>query len=159
MNVSQVMITKIVTLKPGQTLQEATRILAKAGISGAPVVDDDSNVVGILSEADIMARLQREGQEWDMLFLPSTISTMGVTVDFIKASKSDDVRALFEKMETETVAGAMTEDPVTIGPEAELLEAIRLMINKQINRLPVIGEGKLVGLFTRGDVLKGLAQG
>lgn len=140
MKVRDVMTTDVVTVSPGMSLQELARLLTARAISGAPVVDADGRLVGVISETDLLAKQvgrplsRRSPLDW----------AFGIH------ERADELR----HRAATTVADAMTSQPVTIEPDRPLGEAAALMIDRQINRLPVTAGGNLVGIVTRADFVR-----
>ena len=137
MIVSQLMTTDVVTVRPDTSLKDVAALLATHGISGMPVVQD-GEVLGVISEADIVYKERgpatpREGVLGRLL------------------ARHDDGHA---KIEARTAGEAMTSPPVTISPRRRVSEAARVMIDKQVNRLPVVDGGQLVGIVTRADLVR-----
>lgn len=135
MRVIDLMTTEVVTVTADMSLKEAARTMTDLGVSGLPVLDDAGAIIGIITEADFLAR---------------------------EAGRSEPRRrrlldALFNEpqiAEAESVEEAMTLDPVVIYPEASLTEAARVMVNHGVKRLPVVdSEGHLRGVISRADVV------
>lgn len=141
MRVEDLMTREVATTSPETPLREAARLLAAAGISGMPVVDPEGTVVGVLSEADILVKAGGE--------VPGN-RLLGWLLDA-------DV-GLEEKIRAETVGEAMSFPAVTISPDRPVHEAARLMSTEGINRLPVVDEGRLVGILTRADVVRAFTR-
>ncbi len=137
MRVVDVMTTEVMTVAPEATLKEAARLMVKARVSGLPVVDPDGKLVGIITEADFLAReVERERPRRHGL------------LDALFGGAQHSLA------EAETVAEAMTEGVVTIGPDSTLAEAARVMATRDVKRLPVVdGRGLLIGVVSRGDVV------
>jgi CBS-domain-containing membrane protein len=137
--VSEVMTTDVLTARPTMTLKDVARVLAARGISGLPVVDDD-RVLGVVSEADILAKERRPPKHqlgWSARQAP----------------------ARRRKGEARTAGEAMTSPAVTVGPEYRVDRAAGLMLDCGINRLPVVDEdGRLVGIVTRADLVRAFAS-
>jgi CBS domain-containing protein len=143
MRVEDVMTTDVCTVRPETSLKEAAEILARRRISGLPVVDPESHVVGVLSEADILFK-ERGGpdkkgflERWLLLPLPE----------------------LEAKLAARTVGESMSVPAVTIGPRRPLTEAANSMIEDGVNRLPVVDdEAKLIGIVTRADLVRAFVR-
>ena len=119
-------------------------------LGGLPVVNEGGRVIGIITDNDLVMA----GDEGD-LHLPHFIELFGGIVFLESLHKFEErlQRALASK-----ARDMMTEDPVTIGPEASLHDAGRMMSRSKHNRLPVVEHGRLVGMLTRVDVLEGLTR-
>jgi len=142
MKIAELMSTELVTATPDMSLKEAARRLATHGVSGLPVVDADDKVVGVLSEADVVAK----------------------EVDQRRASGNALVRLLEgplldERFDAVTVGEAMSDPAVVIRADKEVADAAARMLSEGINRLPVVdGDGRLVGIVTRADLVRAFAR-
>jgi CBS domain-containing protein len=140
MKVRQLMTEKVFSVKPDAALREAASVLVEHGVSGIPVVTSDGEVIGVLSEADIVMKASGEtgrGGFLTWLFEP-------------------DVDA--EKVTAQTVREAMSSPAITIAPNRPVHEAARLMIDSSVNRLPVVDDGRLVGILTRADIVRAFTR-
>jgi CBS domain-containing protein len=145
--VSAVMTTEVVTLSPGDNAYEAMEKLVAAGVDGAPVVDQEGSVVGMLSTGDLIVQESR-------LHFPTVVSILGATIELPgeKRHFEEDLRRALGS----TVAEVMQPDPVTIGADDSIEEAATLMHQHDISRLPVIGDTGLVGIVARFDILRAI---
>jgi len=141
MRVEDLMTRDVETTTPDTPLREAARVLARAGISGMPVVDHEGTVVGVVSEADILVKAGGEAPGSRLLGWLLETDT-----------------GLEDKIRAETVGEAMSSPAVTITPERPVHEAAKLMSAEGINRLPVIDDGRLVGIVTRADVVRAFTR-
>ncbi len=142
MKVEQVMTREVVTVTPETPLKEVAAILAERRISGLPVCDETSRVVGVVSENDILFKElgpdQRRGGPLAWLLDPAP-------------SRSPKTIA-------RTAAEAMTSPAVTTRPKAQVSEAARVMVERGVNRLPVVKDSQLVGIVTRADLVKAFVR-
>ncbi len=148
--VAEIMDTEPVTVGPQATLEEVVSTLQANEVNGLPVVNEGGRCVGMITEADLVI-----GDEEGDLHVPHYIELFGGLI-FLEG-----MRHFEERLKKATAARAqdlMTEDPVTIGPEATAKEAAHVISAKHHNRLPVVEHGRLVGLVTRVDVLESLAR-
>ena len=144
MKVEDVMTRDVATATPGTPLKEAAVELVRRGISGMPVIDEDNIVVGVVSEADILAKEGKDGRGGG--------GFLGWLVD-----PSDPW--LSARFDAVTVGDAMSRPAQTIAAARPLAEAATIMLDQRINRLPVVDEaGKLLGLVTRGDLVRAFAR-
>jgi CBS domain-containing protein len=135
-----------IAVKPGTPLKEVAQLLVEHGFSGVPVVDDDNVVVGVISESDFM--LKERGRE----YVPSSALSWLL-------GETRQVRHEREIVEARTAGQAMSSPPITIeGRVASIREAAITMAERNINRLPVTEDGRLVGIITRADLLRVYAQ-
>ena len=129
------MTQDVTTVSPEMPLKDAAELLARHRISGLPVVAD-GKVVGVLSEADIVAR--STGSRESRSLVPAFLGGRKPEPDFDATSAGD----------------AMTAPPVTIRPERPVAEAARVMVERKVNRLPVVDDSELVGIVTRADLVR-----
>jgi CBS domain-containing protein len=131
-------------------VEEIVALLRQHGLPGVPVVDDEGRCVGIVTEADLVL----PDDEGD-LHLPHYINLFGGTV-FVEPLGRYEQR--LRKAFASTAEDMMTRDPDTVSPDASAKEAALLIHETGHNRLPVVEDGRLVGVVTRLDVLGALAK-
>lgn len=141
-SVGDLMTRDVVTVKRTTTLDETARKLSGLRISGMPVVDDDHQVIGVVGELDIiMAKQGRRG---------------GGLRDLVRRITGEPVP---KRKAGNHVGDVMSEPPITIRKEADVLEAARILDARRIKRLPVVDEqGKLIGVISRADVVRGMSK-
>lgn len=144
MKVEDLMVREVVTVAPETSLKDVAAILAERGISGLPVVDAGGGVVGVVSEADILMKEQTPA--------PSRRGLLG------RLLGPEDPGAA-AKLAARTAGEAMTSPAVTVGPDASVAETASLMVGRGVNRLPVVEDGKLVGIVTRHDLVRAFTRG
>lgn len=148
-SVSTIMTTEVVTLAPGDNAYDAMEKMIASGVDGAPVVDSDGSVVGILSTGDLIVQKSR-------LHFPTVLSIFGATIELPSEKRhfEEDLR----KALGSTVADVMQPDPVTIGVDDTVEEAATLMHQHDVSRLPVMGDSGLVGIVARFDILRAIVS-
>ncbi len=151
MHVRDVMATNPITLKSTASLREAAITLADESVGGCPVVDERGKIVGMLSEVDILEALKTQNKELRMLMPPEI--TFGIS--FVEIIKEREAIAAFKDVENRLVQDIMTKEVHAVAPEENVEKAIRLMVQHKIHRIPVVEGDRLVGIVTRGDVLRG----
>ncbi|SHI69142.1 CBS domain-containing protein [Geosporobacter subterraneus DSM 17957] len=145
MKAKDIMNRRIITVKEEMTVDETARILLENKISGVPVVDDQNQVIGIVSETDLIYREKH-------LHIPSFISILDGVI-FLESTK--ELEHQVRKMAAYKVRDVMTRKVLTIQEDTELEDIVDIIVEKRINRLPVVDqEGKLVGIVTRSDILR-----
>ncbi len=154
MTVDRVMTREVIYLHPEQTISEAVEKMAQHGISGAPVLDDEGKLVGIITEKDIFNALRLRTKRLEMVY-PSLSM---VSVSFVE--KLDDREALeaFKDIAQSTVGMHMTKDVLTVESGTPLGQAVNLILLKRVNRIPVMKDGSMIGILSRADIIKGLAN-
>lgn len=144
MKVKEVMIKKVKTIKSGQTLEQAAKILVKNNISGAPVVDKNGKLIGMISEKDLFKTLYP-----DVSDILSHLA-FWLNKEKIKYRVASKKQILVDKI--------MTKKVVTIDENDHILKAGSLMLTSQIHRLPVMRDKKLVGIVSRRDIFRKLLK-
>ena len=139
--VKDIMTKNVITIDENATVGELSKLLIKNKISGVPVVDDNNNLVGIATDADIII------QESD-LPLPLSFSHA-----FLQKYESY-VKSTKEYLKTK-VENIMTKGLKTIYEDATITKAVNIIINNDINRIPVVDKNnRLKGIITRADIIK-----
>lgn len=115
-----IMTRKVATIHPEASVQEAAQLLDQKCISGAPVVDADGKIIGIITEADIISKVNRDGLR---------------------------------------VADIMSHTVISVSEETPVGEIAALLTERKIKRVPVVSNGKLVGIVSRADIVHAVAQG
>ena len=141
MRVRDVMTTRVITVAPETDVREVARILLSNRISGAPVVDDDGRVLGMLTEGDLMRRAET-----------------GTDGPWAKAARSTPAQRAeqFVKSHGLHAQDVMTRPALTVSEDTALDEVATLFESKRIKRAPVIREGRLTGIVSRANLLHGL---
>jgi CBS domain-containing protein len=148
--VRDIMDTSPVTVAPDTPVEEVVSTLREHELPGVPVVDRDGRCVGIVTEADLVLP-----DDQGDLHIPHYINLFGGTVFLEPLGRFEQrLRKAFASKATDM----MTSDPDTVAPETTVQEAARLIHESGHNRLPVVDEGRLVGVVTRLDVLGALAR-
>ncbi len=142
LRVGDVMETDWPTLGPQSTVEEAIKLFAEERVSGAPVVED-GQLVGIITEGDLIF------QDADVR-APGFLDILG---GIVPLGDTDEYRREALKSAGVTVSEVMTDDPVTVTPEATLAETATIMAERRKKILPVVEGGRLVGVITRMDIL------
>jgi CBS domain-containing protein len=141
MRVEDVMQAQVVTAAPDDTLKRAAGLLTSRRISGLPVCDEDGRVVGVLSEQDIL---------WKEVCVPENEGR------FQRALSR--AYGYHQRCRAMTARDAMSVPAIVIAPNESLVAAARLMILRRVNRLPVVEEGRLVGIVTRADLVRAFTR-
>jgi len=149
LRVRDVMTTQVITLKETDTIKQATVLFALHNISGAPVVDDDRRLIGIVSETDILGLVMKYQSELNIDH-PSLYMFASPLDD---ASNDDDIKKASEAISKTLVKDIMTRTVLTTTPNAKIVDVVEEMIKLTVNRVPVIEKGVLVGIISRGDII------
>ena len=142
-----IMTKNVVTVTPGTSLDQLAAVLLKSDISGAPVVDDQGALIGIVTENDLISRDQR-------LHIPTVVSFLGGAL-YLESSRKfeQEIQRL-----TATKVGEICTSAVTTIPEtATITEIATIMAEKNVHLLPVLKDGALVGIVGKRDMVKAIA--
>ena len=138
MTIDQVMKTQVITINKNSTYKQAVQILLDNKISGAPVVDDDGHLVGMLSEKDVFKVLY-----------PFYKSYCEHPEEYIDA-ESREHKAL--EIQDHKIDRLMTTNLCCVHPKEKVMAAGGVMLAKGFHRLPVVEDGKLIGIVSRRDI-------
>jgi CBS domain-containing protein len=128
-------------------------MMSRKGVSGAPVVDGDGLVVGILTEADILEfAASKEGPGLDV----GTLSF--VCLPYERLARDEELCQRYRRVGDSKVKEAMNEEVVTIDGDEDVRKALETMVRLEFNHLPVTEKGRLVGMIARQDVLIALCR-
>ncbi len=145
MNASDVMTAGVITVAPDANIQMAARTMLEKRISALPVVDQGGKLIGIISEGDLIRRTEVGTEASNSWWLRLLYDNEKLATQFVKAH---GVR----------VADVMSRDVVTAAPETPLAEIARLLEKNRIKRVPILKDGKLVGVVSRANLLQALAS-
>lgn len=140
MKVRDVMTSDVVTARPATRLMDLARLLSERRISGAPVVDKEGDVVGVVSEGDIVAK---------QVGRPLSRRT---PLDWIFGERPSPWEQ--RTRAATTVGEAMSAPAITVDADRPVREAAALMVDGGVNRLPVVEAGRLIGIVTRADLVR-----
>jgi CBS domain-containing protein len=146
--VRDIMDSTPATVHPDTPVEEVIGLLREHELPGVPVADDEGRCVGMVTEADLVLP-----DDQGDLHLPHYINLFGGTVFLEPLGRFED---RLRKAFASTAADMMTKDPDTVAPDTTVQEAARLIHESGHNRLPVVEDGRLVGVVTRLDVLGAL---
>lgn len=150
MQVKDIMTQKVITLSPDMGIVDAAEILMDNHINGAPVLDRDGRIVGILCRDDLISQQKK-------LPLPSYFIVLDGVIPLISPRH---IEKEVDKIAATTVEHAMTARPITVKPETSIEDVASLMVDKKIHTIPVLdAEGRLVGIVGKEDVLKTVIPG
>ena len=149
-----IMTTDVVVVRETDTLQDISKLFFEKSISGAPVLDENEMLVGMISESDIIGVVRPLEQKLKMVY-PS-LSMMSVT--FEKDLQEKDLSAVLREVQQKKAGEVMTREVVSLEPEDTVKKAVTLMNERNVNRLPIVSAGRVVGILTRADILRCLSM-
>lgn len=140
MELRELMTDKVTTVSQEMTVRDAAKLLLELGISGLPVVNDDNELVGMLTEKDIIG-----------MALPRYVEKLGSLAYVFEMVPFDKTLSEADKVKVKEI---MQKDVVTVTVDTLVPEVARIMIVKRIRRIPVLDQGVLVGIVARHDIVK-----
>lgn len=142
--VKDVMTKDVISVTPETEIAQAARLLLEKHINGVPVIDVQGNLKGILCQSDLIAQQKK-------IPLPSFFTFLD---GYISLTSEKQFEKQVQKVAGATVADVMTPDPVTVTPETDITDTAALMVDKNYHTLPVVDQGKLVGILGKEDMLR-----
>lgn len=140
-----IMTKKVITIGKNATLLELVKLLIKNKISGVPVIDEENNLVGVVTENDIIVKKSS---------LPFPLSFSFAFLDKYESYTKSTKEFLDTKVEE-----VMSVDIKTVRKDMTVSKVVNIMLNNNINRLPVLDDdNKLIGIITRADVMKSMIK-
>ncbi len=141
---SALMTREVMTVLPETNLADAARMMLNKQVSGVPVVNARGVLVGMLTEGDLLQRTELDTAGRRPSWLKTFLMPSALAQDYVRTHGR-------------RVAEVMSENPVTVLPQATLTDVAKIMREKHFKRLPVVEDGKLVGVIARADLLGALA--
>jgi CBS domain-containing protein len=135
MKVKDIMTTNVIFVREDTSIKDAVIILRKHKVSGLPVLDYNDKVVGVFSETNILDKLP------DILEEADKIPMIDVN-----------------ELTSPPVSTVMGKPPITVTSDEDIRNVAKIFLEKYIHRVPVVDEGKLVGIVSLGDVLKAFSE-
>ena len=145
MKAADVMVSNVVTVGVNASVGEVAAILLNNHISGAPVVDDKGELVGIVSEGDLIRRPEIGTTKRHSWWLELISTKWGSATEYIKSH-------------SRKVADVMTREVITAKPDTPLGDIAAMLERNRIKRVPIVEGGKLAGLVSRANILQALAS-
>ena len=140
-----IMTREVITVKPETTVEELARLLMEHKFSGVPVVDDHNNLIGIVTENDLISQNKR-------LHIPTIIRLFDAYI--MLGSERFDTE--IKKMAATTVDEICAKDVVSISEETTIEEIATIMSEKNIHLLPVVRDGSVVGIVGKADIVRSM---
>ena len=154
MKIRDVMNSDVITCTPDDPVSHLADLFKEHHISGAPVVEKEK-VVGIVSETDLL-KLFKTPEFSDELLLPSPLEV--IEIPLRNLVRLEEIKKSIENVKSKPVRHIMKKTVYSISPDASLEEGSDRMVRHKVNRLPVIENGKLVGIVARSDIIRGLSS-
>lgn len=143
-----IMSRKVVTVKKQDSIEDLAQLFIKHEINGIPIVDETGKVVGIVTESDLIEQNKN-------LHIPTVITLFDAVISLDSDKK---LEAEIKKITATKVEDIYNPKVITVTQDAEVAELASLMANKGVHTLPVLENGKLVGIIGKLDIIKALTQ-
>lgn len=154
--VKEAMQRDVIKFKDVDTISYVANVLREKKISGAPIVDEDNKVIGIVSEGDIMRLIEVHTPNINLI-LPAPLDLIELPVRM--RLELDELAEGVAKAASVLVGEIMTKEVFTARGDFSISDAASLMDKHDVNRLPVVdGNDKLTGIITRGDIIGALVK-
>ena len=140
MNAADLMTSFVVTVRPDATIEYAAQLMLQYRISGLPVTDSDGAVIGIVTESDLLRRAETGTEKRHARWVSLLIGPGRLAQEYVHTHGRK-------------VGEVMTERVFTVTTQTSLADLVALMETKHVKRVPVIGQGRLVGIVSRADVM------
>jgi CBS domain-containing protein len=150
MKARDIMTSDVVTVSPATRLGDAMTLMAERRVSGLPVLDGD-RLVGIVTEGDVIRYLRRE-IPW-YAYLGSPIAPMPEP-----PPPPETTEEVIRRVVNRQVGEVMTRRVITAAPEAEIESLAELLLRHRVKRLPIVQGGRLVGIVSRLDIVRGMLR-
>ena len=155
--IQDAMEKNVIKFKSTDRIIDVAQSLRNNKISGAPVVDDNGKVIGMVSEGDIMRLVEVHSPQINLI-LPSPLDLIELPLKM--KHESDEIMKGLKKAGSVLIGDIMTRNVVSILPDASISDAAALMDSHDIKRLPVVDlNKKLLGIITRGDIIGAMVSG
>jgi CBS domain-containing protein len=148
MKARDVMTTAVRSVGPDTPIGEIAKILRDRGISAVPVVDESGTAIGMVSEGDLIGRDEADREARRDWWLTLLAEGETLNADFLASLRPPLRRA----------RDVMTAPVVTIGEETDLREVARLLTAHRIKRMPVLRDGRVIGIVSRADLVRAFAE-
>jgi CBS-domain-containing membrane protein len=141
-----IMSKDVLTVKPETSVSELARLLTFHNINGAPVIDDDGKLIGVVTENDLVYQKKN-------VHIPTVISILD---SFIYLESQEKMKKEMEKISAVTVEKIYSRNVKTVTPETSIEEIATIMAEKFIHTIPVVDNGNIVGVIGKKDIIRTL---
>ncbi|NOZ27696.1 MAG: CBS domain-containing protein [Chloroflexi bacterium] len=144
MKVRDIMTTDVKIVSPDTPVQDIIRMFRDYAVSGLPVVDDEGKLVGIVTEMDL---IRRHARPHAPIYFPILDAR-------IPLGREREYRETVRRILATTAEELMTSPVQTVSPDMDVVDLATLMVERGINPVPVVEDGRLVGIVSRTDLLR-----
>jgi CBS domain-containing protein len=143
-----IMTRDVITVKPATTIEELAHIFIEKKVSGAPVVDDNGDVIGIVTENDLISQNKR-------LHIPTVVRLFDA---FIMLESPSKIEKEIKKMAAVTVSDICVRDVITVAEDTAVEDIATIMSEKKVHLIPVVEGKKVRGIIGKMDIIKGMVK-
>jgi len=143
-----IMTTEVMTVSPQTTVLDLARLLAEHKINGAPVVDDNGRLVGVVTQSNLIDRVKK-------FELPHVVTILDA---HFYLELPGTFKKNLEKLVGNLVSDIMAAPPVTITADVQVDEIASIMARRQVHTLPVLDGDKIIGIIGKIDIIRALGQ-
>ncbi len=140
----EIMTTHVACARADQTIHDVAQLLLERSVSALPVVDDDGHLIGVISEGDLLRRVETGTERKQSWWLDMLVSNEEKARDFLKSHAVH-------------VRDVMTKEVLTIDEDTPVADIAELLEENRIKRVPVLRGDRLVGIVSRADIIRALA--
>lgn len=151
LRVRDLMTTQVITVRPTDTVKQAVTRMAIDSVSAAPVTDNRSHLVGIVSQTDVLKLILRYQRKLEGSADTGTMDLLDAPMDGM--SSDEDINQYNKEISDTKVADIMTSCVMVTTPDAKIVDALAAMMKTDVGRLPVVEKGVLIGTLSREDIL------
>ncbi|MBB5346436.1 CBS domain-containing protein [Desulfoprunum benzoelyticum] len=144
---SDIMTREVITVTLETTVQQLAQLLSAHGISGAPVIDQDGKVLGVVTESDLIDQNKK-------VHIPTVVTILD---SFFFLENPDKMEQEMRKIAGATVADIYSSPAVTVSVETPVDEIATIMSEKNVHTLPVVDDGQIKGIIGKKDIIKTIA--
>lgn len=146
--VGDIMTKEVITVSQDLAVEKLAEVFWENRISGAPVVDDDGKVIAIVTESDLIDQTKK-------VHIPTMISFLD---SVIMLEKADKIEKEIRKMTGTTVKDICSDTLISVSSETSLDDVATIMAEKHFHTLPVLADGKLIGVVGKADIIRTMAK-
>lgn len=146
MKAKDIMVRDVITVHQNDSIESVARILVSHNISGVPVVNDAGNLVGMVTEGDLLYKEVNPR-------LPDYVNVLGAIIFYNGVEQFHDD---FKKLIAGRAREIMSNEVITVSEDTELQEVAQIMVENGIKRVPVVKDQKMIGIISRYDMIKTL---
>ncbi len=145
MNASDIMVSKVISIGPNATVRDAAKLLIDHRISALPVVSEGGKLLDIISEGDLIRRTEIGTEKHRSRWFDMLSSNEGLAAEFVRSH-------------ARKISDLMTRDVIVANPDASVADIATLMEKNDVKRIPIVREGKVVGIVSRANLVQALAS-